>query len=99
MSKMKTKSGAKKRFRVNAGGKVKAKAAKSRHMMMNKPNSMKRKTRGSMILAECDAKIIRDNFMPYSRKIKRVKAKKITNPALKSASVAVKAPKKASQKA
>ena len=68
MPKMKTKSGAKKRFRVTATGKVKAKASHMRHMQMNKPKSMKRKARGMAPLSEPDAKIILDNFMPYSRK-------------------------------
>lgn len=73
MPKLKTKSGVKKRFKVTATGKVVAKPAKMRHMQMNKPNSMKLKARGTFILAECDAKIIRNNFMPYSRRVKRVK--------------------------
>jgi large subunit ribosomal protein L35 len=73
MPKLKTKSGAKKRFKVTGTGKVVAKAAHARHMMMNKPKSMKRKARGTFILAEVDAKIIRENFMPYSRKVKRAK--------------------------
>ena len=60
MPKMKTKSGAKKRFRVTAGGKVKFKAAFARHMQMNKP--------------KVDTKIILDNFLPYSRKRKNKKA-------------------------
>ena len=73
MPKMKTKSGAKKRFKVTGTGKVVAKAAHARHMLMNKSKSMKRKARGTFVMAEVDAKIIRENFMPYSRKVKRVK--------------------------
>ena len=71
MPKMKTKSGAKKRFRVTSTGRVKAKRAYMRHMQMNKPKSMKRKARGTCILTEMDSKVIRDNFLPYSRKTKR----------------------------
>lgn len=67
MPKMKTKSGAKKRFKVTAKGRVKAKQAKTRHMMMNKPKSMKRKARGVQALCDADSKIILDNFMPYNR--------------------------------
>ena len=67
MPKMKTKSGAKKRFRVTASGKVKAKQAFMRHMQMNKPKSMKRKARGPATLCDADTKIIMDNFLPYSR--------------------------------
>ncbi|MFN3826146.1 MAG: 50S ribosomal protein L35 [Micavibrio sp.] len=74
MPKMKTKSGAKKRFRVTASGKVKFKPAFARHMQMNKPKSMKRKTRGSEILNEIDTKIILENFLPYARKRKAKKA-------------------------
>lgn len=73
MPKMKTKTGAKKRFRVTAGGKLKFKAAFARHMQMNKPKKMKLKTRGSQILNEIDTKIILDNFMPYQRKRKNKK--------------------------
>lgn len=71
MPKMKTKSGAKKRFRVTAGGKIKAHRAHKRHRLMSKPKSMKRKARGTDILTEMDAKVIRENFLPYSRKVKR----------------------------
>lgn len=78
MPKLKTKSGVKKRFKVTGTGKVVAKSAHTRHMMTNKPKSMKRKARGTFILAEVDAKIIRDNFMPYSRKVKRVRAAQFT---------------------
>jgi large subunit ribosomal protein L35 len=73
MPKMKTKSGAKKRFRVTASGKVKFKAAFARHMQMNKPKKMKLKTRGSSILNAIDTKIILENFMPYARKRKNKK--------------------------
>ncbi len=68
MPKMKTKSGAKKRFRVTASGKVKAKQAYMRHMQMNKPKSMKRKARGQGILCAADARIILRNFLPYKRR-------------------------------
>jgi large subunit ribosomal protein L35 len=77
MPKMKTKSGAKKRFKVTASGRVKAKQAKTRHMMMNKPKSMKRKAKGMAPLCDADTKIIVDNFMPYARKRrKRVDSRK-----------------------
>lgn len=79
MPKMKTKGAAKKRFSVTGNGKVKFKQSFSRHMMMNKPKSMKRKARGMTILNESDAKIILDNFLPYERGLK--KAKKSPSPA------------------
>jgi large subunit ribosomal protein L35 len=77
MPKMKTKSGAKKRFRVTAGGKVKFKNAFSRHMMMNKPKKMKRKTRGMTIVFQSEAEKVMTYWMPYSRrKKKRAPARK-----------------------
>jgi large subunit ribosomal protein L35 len=73
MPKLKTKSGAKKRFKVTGTGKVVAKSAKSRHMMMNKSKSMKRKARKTFVLAVEDCRIIRDNFLRYAGKMKRRK--------------------------
>ena len=70
MPKMKTKSGAKKRFKVTASGKVKSKQAYMRHMQMNKPKSMKRKAKGMGILSAADARIVLRNFLPYNRKQK-----------------------------
>ncbi len=68
MPKMKTHSSAKKRFKITAKGKVKAKQAYMRHMQMNKPKSMKRKARGTGVLAVADAIIILRNYLPYGRK-------------------------------
>ena len=64
MPKMKTKSGAKKRFRLTAKGKVRANSAYLSHMMRNKPKQMKRQARGTMILSESDARIVRKYFLP-----------------------------------
>lgn len=72
MPKMKTRSGAKKRFAVTARGKVKAKQAFARHMMTNKPKSMKRKAKGTTTLCDADAKIVLRNFLPYARKRRKV---------------------------
>ncbi|MCB1581143.1 MAG: 50S ribosomal protein L35 [Rhodospirillales bacterium] len=71
MPKMKTKSGAKKRFRVTSSGKVKVKQAKMRHMQMNKPKSMKRKAKGQTTLCDADERIVLCNWLPYSRKKKK----------------------------
>ena len=71
MPKMKTKSSAKKRFKVTKSGKVKAKPSKMRHMQMNKPKSMKRKARFMTTLSEADARIVLRNFLPYGRKKKK----------------------------
>lgn len=70
MPKMKTHSSAKKRFKVTGSGKVKFKQAKTSHMMMNKPKSMKRKAKGTEIMNDSDAKIVLRNFLPYARKKK-----------------------------
>ena len=75
MPKMKTKSGAKKRFKITAKGKVKAGQAYMRHMQMNKPKSMKRKARGTGVLSDPDARIVLRNWLPYGRKKKKIAAK------------------------
>jgi large subunit ribosomal protein L35 len=77
MPKMKTKSSAKKRFRVSSTGKVKSKQAFMRHMQMNKPKSMKRKAKGQGILSVPDAKIILNNWLPYARKKQSPKTRRV----------------------
>ncbi len=81
MPKMKTKSGAKKRFKVTPSGKVKAKQACMRHMQMNKPKSMKRKARGQAHLCEANERMVLDNWMPYARVKPRAKRNKTAAPA------------------
>ena len=77
MPKIKTKSGAKKRFFVTAKGKVKFKPAGMRHMQMNKPKSMKRKARGTDLLCDSNAVSVLDNWLPYQTKKKsKLKAKR-----------------------
>ena len=66
MPKMKTKSAAKKRFRITATGKVKAGPAYKRHCLGSKPQKMKRTSRGPMLLAKPDGIIIK-RFLPYGR--------------------------------
>lgn len=68
MPKLKTKSSAKKRFKVTATGKVKSKSAFTRHMMRNKSTKMKRQARGTMVLSMPDALKILINYMPYKRR-------------------------------
>ena len=63
MPKLKTKSSAKKRFRLTASGKVRANVAYKRHGMRKRPQKMKRKARGTMILASADARIVK-SYMP-----------------------------------
>ena len=64
MPKMKTKSGAKKRFKLTAKGKVKAGQAGKRHGMIKRSNDQIRNLRGTRTLKECDARVIRKKFLP-----------------------------------
>lgn len=79
MPKMKTGSGAKKRFKVTKSGKVKAKASHMRHMQMNKPKSMKRKARKLFALSDGDARLVLRNLLPYGRKKKATRSTKQDN--------------------
>jgi large subunit ribosomal protein L35 len=63
MPKLKTHSGAKKRFKVTANRKVKAQAAFKRHCLEQKSPKMKRNARGTMVLSDADARIILKNFL------------------------------------
>ncbi|WP_374371545.1 50S ribosomal protein L35 [Dongia sp.] len=64
MPKMKTKSGAKKRFSLTATGKVKFKPANKRHMLSCKPTKMKRQSRRNEVMFEADAKKVIKFFLP-----------------------------------
>ena len=64
MPKMKTKSGAKKRFKVTATGKIKVAQAGKRHGMIKRTTKFIRKARGTMVLSRPDARIVR-KFLPY----------------------------------
>jgi len=66
MPKLKTKSGAKKRFARTASGKIKAAFGLKRHGLRKRPKKMKRKARGTFVLTKGDAAHIR-GFMPYLR--------------------------------
>ncbi len=67
MPKLKNKSAAKKRFRFTAKGKVRATQAGKQHGMIKRTNKQIRNQRGTTILAEGDAKIVR-KIMPYRLK-------------------------------
>lgn len=54
MPKMKTKSGAKKRFRVRPGGTVKCGQAFKRHILTKKTTKSKRQLRGATNVSESD---------------------------------------------
>ena len=65
MPKMKTKSGAKKRFRVRPGGTVKRGQAFKRHILTKKTTKVKRHLRGSAAVNERDVASVRA-MMPYA---------------------------------
>jgi len=64
MPKLKTKSSVKKRFRLTATGRVITGQAGKRHGMRKRSAEMRRNARGTTIMRECDANIVR-KFMPY----------------------------------
>jgi large subunit ribosomal protein L35 len=64
MPKMKTKAGAKKRFKVTATGKVMVAAAGKRHGMIKRSNKFIRNARGTMVLADPDARVVKKHFLP-----------------------------------
>ncbi len=55
MPKMKTKSGAKKRFKITGTGKVMAAQAGKRHGMIKRTTNFIRQARGTSVLCEADA--------------------------------------------
>jgi len=65
MPKLKTKSSAKKRFKITAKGKVAMSQAGKRHGMIKRSNSQIRKQRGTTIMSKQDGKIVK-SYMPYS---------------------------------
>ena len=66
MPKMKTKSAAKKRFKFTATGKVKVGPAGKRHGMIKRTTKFIRDARGTTVLSDADAKIVK-KYMPYNR--------------------------------
>jgi large subunit ribosomal protein L35 len=66
MPKMKTKSSAKKRFKVTGTGKVLAAQAGKRHGMIKRSNKFIRDARGTAVLSEPDQKLAK-LYMPYER--------------------------------
>ncbi|PWR03850.1 50S ribosomal protein L35 [Meridianimarinicoccus roseus] len=66
MPKMKTKSSAKKRFKVTASGRVVAGQAGKRHGMIKRTTKFIRTARGTTILSKPDEKIVK-SYMPYAR--------------------------------
>ena len=65
MPKLKTKSSAKKRFKITARGKVIMSQAGKRHGMTKRTNTQIRKQRGTTIMSKQDEKIVK-SYMPYN---------------------------------
>ena len=65
MPKIKTKSSAKKRFKITGTGKVLYAQAGKRHGMIKRSNKFIRDARGTMVLCAADAKIVKI-FLPNS---------------------------------
>ncbi|WP_029349793.1 50S ribosomal protein L35 [Bosea sp. 117] len=64
MPKMKTKSGAKKRFKLSGTGKVITAQAGKRHGMIKRTTKQIRNQRGTTVMAEPDAVVVRKYFLP-----------------------------------
>jgi large subunit ribosomal protein L35 len=64
MPKMKTKSAAKKRFKITGTGKVLSAAAGKRHGMIKRSNKFIRNARGTMVLFKADGEKVVKNFLP-----------------------------------
>lgn len=66
MPKLKTKSGAKKRFKITATGKVMYAHAGKRHGMIKRTNKQIRNLRGTDVLFKSDGDNIKKFFLPNS---------------------------------
>jgi large subunit ribosomal protein L35 len=64
MPKIKTKSGAKKRFKVTAGGKVLYAQSGKRHGMIKRTKKQIRQLRGTNVLFKTDGDNIKKYFLP-----------------------------------
>ncbi|MGI9480783.1 MAG: 50S ribosomal protein L35 [Hyphomicrobiales bacterium] len=64
MPKLKTKSGAKKRFKVTGTGKIMCGQAGKRHGMIKRTKKFIRNARGMSVLSDADAKVVKQ-FIPY----------------------------------
>ncbi|MCI3131146.1 50S ribosomal protein L35 [Phenylobacterium aquaticum] len=64
MPKLKTKSGAKKRFKLTATGKLKAGVAGKRHRLISHNSKYIRQNRGTKVMSPADSKTIK-SYLPY----------------------------------
>lgn len=65
MPKMKTNSGAAKRFKIRSGGSIKRSQAYKRHILTKKTTKNKRHLRGLTTVSKSDAAAVRA-LMPYA---------------------------------
>ena len=79
MPKLKTHSGAKKRFSVTRTGKVKSRAANRGHRLTTKSKQAKIDNRATKIMKEMDKKSILHKMMPYQLKKLRNLRRKLRN--------------------
>jgi large subunit ribosomal protein L35 len=66
MPKLKSKSGAKKRFRVTGSGKILRNHAGHRHFLAKKAKKVKRAQRRTAVMAASDRRIVL-KYLPYHR--------------------------------
>jgi large subunit ribosomal protein L35 len=64
MPKIKTKSGAKKRFKVTGGGKVLYQQSRKRHGMIKRTKKQIRQLRGTNVLFKTDGDNVKKYFLP-----------------------------------
>lgn len=64
MPKMKTKSSAKKRFKVTSSGKICFFKAFRRHNLRKRATQAKRQSRGGHIMASVDAAVVHKYYLP-----------------------------------
>jgi large subunit ribosomal protein L35 len=65
MPKMKTKSGAAKRFKIRASGSIKRAQAFKRHILTKKTTKNKRQLRGAVQVHAADVRLVRA-MLPYA---------------------------------
>lgn len=68
MSKIKTKSGAKKRFLTTSSGKLKHGCVGKRHKLRKRSQDMKRSTRRMSLVDDGDRFFVKKHFLPYGTK-------------------------------
>jgi large subunit ribosomal protein L35 len=67
MPKLKTKSGAKKRFKITGSGKVKSAMAGKRHGMIKRTKKQIRQLRGTRVMFKTDGDNIKKYWLPNQR--------------------------------